>query len=138
MSSYEFQDHTADIAILIRGEDLPSLLSEAAKALYATIGQLEAGSVHVEQDIAIEAPDSETLLHDWMAELLFRLEVHGEWFVEFHFSECSATRLAAQVKGTVIDPDASQFDREVKAVTFHDLQVNEVGGEIIGRVILDI
>ena len=60
------------------------------------------------------------------------------WFDEFVFSQCSRTRLEAVAGGAVIDLDASQIDREVKAVTLHELAVSETERGLTGRFILDI
>jgi SHS2 domain-containing protein len=113
-------------------------LIQAARGFYAVIGDLAAGSTRIEHPIMLQGPDREALLRDWVAELLYRLETRNQWFEEFVFSRCNETQLNVTAKGAVIDPDASKFDREVKAVTLHDLEVKEIDGGWTGRFLLDI
>ena len=135
---YEFRDHTADILLWVEAGDRAGLMTQAARGLYAAIGELAPGTRAVETRISLEAQDAELLLHDWLAELLYRLEVRAEWLTEFDFARCDSTNLDASARGTVIDLDASQIDREVKAVTLHDLESKETDGKLHGEVVLDI
>ena len=135
---FEFRDHTADLLVHIEAVDLAGLLRQAGQALYAAVGQPAASEQVVETQLIIEADDSETLLHDWMGELLYRLETRGEWYRQFEFHHCKPVRAEATAHGVIVDFETSQLDREVKAITIHDLNIERVKDGLRVDVVLDI
>ena len=77
------------------------------------------------RDISLEAPDLEILLVDWLNELLYIGEVENLLLVEFQIESLGGSRLTARVGGV----PAEEPVRDIKAVTFHDLEVvHEEGG----------
>lgn len=98
---FEFRDHTADLLVHIEAADLAGLLIQAGRGLYAAVGQLAASGQGVETQLQIDADDSETLLHDWMGELLYRLEMRGEWYRRFEFHHCEPGRAEATAYGVI-------------------------------------
>jgi SHS2 domain-containing protein len=143
MGRYEFLDDIAlaDCAIDIEGRSLDDLFETAAAALAKLMVDDPATlPVSVTRTIALEAPELDMLLHDWLSELIFlkdrdslvflrarvRVEGHGPY------------RLAAEVEGGAIDPERTARGADPKAVTFHQFGLRTVPGGWRARVVIDI
>lgn len=136
---FELRDHTADIALYVWGDALPCLFRAAADGLYATIGELHALESRGRCDsLRLHAPDAESLLHDFLAELHFRFETKGVILTDVEFRRLDETTLDATARESPIDRDRSIFDREVKAVTMHDVRIERHCGRYEVTLILDI
>ena len=132
-------EHTADIGLEARGRNWPGLLEQAARGLMATIGRLKPASTPTARErIELQAPTREDLLHDWLAELLYRFETRGVLPDRITFHAADDTRLSADIVFRPVDQERSVMLREVKAVTYHDLTITPIKRGLSARVILDI
>ena len=123
---YEFFDHTADIGVHVFGGTLEELFTNAAAALYGALGQLQKSEVRDQKLLEIEAATAEDLLHDWLAELLYEVETNHLLYDEVEITELTPQRIAATLSGGEIDFDRSQANEEIKAVTYHELRVEQL------------
>jgi riboflavin kinase/FMN adenylyltransferase len=122
---YREIEHTADRALQVWGQDLASLFVGAAKGMYSLMGELgEDGPVATRwREVSLEADDREILLVEWLNELLFLAETEGLLFVDFNVESADDGVLKAQAGG--IPADVTKAD--IKAATFHDLEVVQDG-----------
>ncbi len=127
-------EHTADWAIHVRGRDLAELFTRAAQGMYALVTDLSKVRPLVERKVALESFDAETLLVDWLGELLWYTESEGLVFSQFEVQEITPTRLRATVRGEVV----SDLEKQIKAVTFHNLAIHrtEEGYEV--TIVFDV
>ena len=130
---YEEIEHTADYAIRVWGEDLPSLFIAAARGMNALTGGIPADT-SLEREIQIKARDLESLLVAWLEELAFLIETEGEIFDQFEMLAFSPTILQARVGGGPV----AELDRLIKAVTFHDLSIQETAAGWETSVVFDV
>lgn len=135
---YEILDHTADMLLRIRGRDLRALFANALGALYAILGRLVAGPPAQPRLIRLTAANREELLHDWLAEALYYFEVRHEVLRDVRFIELTDTAVVAEAFGAAIDMDRCVFDREIKAVTYHELAIRQEGDGLVATVVIDI
>lgn len=134
---HEFLEHTADAGFRVWAPDLSRLFARAAGAMFGLMGRApgpEAGSA----EVTLSAPDLEALLVDWLSELLFVFEVRGfvPEPVDIEVDE-DAVSLRARVAG----PSAAELVQDgpqVKAVTYHDLQVRRTASGWEARVYVDV
>lgn len=137
-SGYEFLEHTADVKLHVWGPTLEDLFSVAAEGFYHLLGELTPAGDGERLRIEIQAPDLTDLFHDWLAELLFRFDTHGQRVEGISFSTITDGRLVAEGRAWPVDAAASTFDAGVKAVTYHGLDVTERAGRFEATVILDL
>lgn len=135
---YEIIEHTADVGLRVRATGLHELFAEAARGLFSLlIG--EPGTVRVEQTLSFNlvADDLESLLHDWLAELLYIFHVRRLVLNQFDV-QVNEKRLAATVGGEALALDRHHVELEVKAVTWHGLKILHEGNLWLAEVVLDI
>lgn len=125
MKPYEIIDHTADIAIKAFGRTLSETFENAAKGMFDIITD----SSHIrfigEYKIELEASDTEQLLVDWLSELLFLNGAYNLVFGKFQVQiDVEGKRLSALVSGEKYDQSRHNAGMEIKAVTYHMLEVH--------------
>ena len=126
MIPYAFFEHTADRGVRIQGPTLPELFANAAQALYAALGQLAKTGPPRETSIDLRAGTLEDLLHDWLTELLFAVETHQVLYDECEILNCTPSCVRANLRGAGIDFGRSKVHAEIKAVTYHQLRVEQL------------
>ncbi len=136
--AWEFFEHTADIGVRVRGATLPELFVNAARAMFAALGELVKAKSSRRKELRLEAPSLEDLLHDWLAELLFEVEANHLLYDEMEV-EVAPGKLTARLSGGPIDFARSQTNEEIKAVTYHHLRVEQLAdGTWQATVIFDV
>jgi SHS2 domain-containing protein len=126
MKEYELIDHTADVGIKAYGKTLAEAFENAAKAMFNIITDSSEIESVGQYNIVLEAPDLKQLLVDWLSELLFlntaRNQVFG--FFKIQLDEKNK-KLTATVFGEKFDLSKHKIGSEIKAVTYHMLEVKE-------------
>jgi len=136
MPSFRFEEveHTADLALKVHGHSLKEVFINAACGLFSLMADLENLAPSVSREVHLEAPDRESLLVDWLNELLYLHEVEEEIYTRFEIETLSYTALSATVWGTKVK--ASKLT--VKAATFHDLEIRETEDGYMTTVVFDV
>ena len=135
---YELFDHTADLGLRVTAPDLPSLFAEAAAGLTSMLVDFPANiGPRTERRFDITGADREYLLFDWLNALLLAFE--EDRFVP---AGCDVivtdTGLEATARGETFDPSRHGLGREVKAITYHELSVEQTADGWRAEVIVDI
>jgi SHS2 domain-containing protein len=125
MKTWDFFEHTADIGVRVRGATLPELFVNAARAMYEALGELAKAESEKRKELRLEAKGLEDLLHDWLAELLFEVEANHALYDEMRV-EVVPGKLTAKLRGGEIDFGRSHTNEEIKAVTYHQLRVEQL------------
>lgn len=134
---YSLIEHTGDLGIRLEAPTLEELFVTAGRALFEILAE---GEVRAEPaaSVRLEAPDRDSLLVEWLGELLY-LHVPGGWILgRFDVSLGGETSLRAEVGGERFDPARHRIRLEVKAATFHGLHLVCEGGLWRCQVIFDL
>jgi SHS2 domain-containing protein len=123
--AYEFLEHTADLKIKATGKTFSEALTEAAKALTEATAGKSRIEPKVEKQYAIIVKHPETLVHDFLSQLIYLFSTEHMLFCEFdlNLKESLGYKLIAKLKGEPYDPKKHKLVKEVKAVTYHELKV---------------
>lgn len=135
---YEMFEHTADLGVRVYAPTRAGLIAPATAALYAIVGRLCPGPVIAERTVAAAGDDPALLLRDYLAEILHGLQGEQWLLTNPQVEEFSDEKLVVRGQAASIDPDASVFEREVKAVTYHELTVRAGADGYEATFIVDI
>lgn len=137
---FKYIEHTADLRFRAYGESLGECFQNAAKAMVSSMVGLESIDEDITEEMAIKAETLETLLHDFLSEMLFLFETKGLLFREFRVSleEKRPYKLKAELSGEKYNPKKHQLKVEIKAVTYHELSVNKKKSTWTAEVLCDI
>ena len=135
---YELVDHTADLGIRVWADDVTGLFKEAAKALFDIITDLTKVEAHVKREIVVQGSGQEELMVAWLNELLYLHEVERLLLCDFSIVEIDEGRVTGVANGEEFDEARHSVKTEVKAVTYHQLEIKEHGGRWQAQVIFDI
>ena len=136
--SFELRDHTADVAVAARGETLGEAYAATADGLTAAMCEdvPEGGETY---RIAVHSESRESLLFDYLDELIYRRDVEAVLPVDNEASVDFGTEwvLSGSFRGV---PLADVTAREVKAVTYSEMAVerDEETGEWTAYVVFDV
>jgi len=134
-SSAGFQErpHTADWELHVWAPDLANLLVQAASGMYALSGVRWQPGPRQTRRLALFAPDMEGLLVRFLQELLYLSEVEGVAFddldVQIEDSELRAVLHGAPIAG---------LDKEIKAVTYHNLRIERTSFGLETHIVFDV
>ncbi len=131
--TYRFIDHTADIGIRVASADIRGLFEEAARALVEIMGARSSGGSRQER-ISVHGLDQVDILVRWLQELLYLIEVRDLRITQVEIVEIGETDLEALVTGTV---SPTPLKAEIKAVTYHNLEIQEVDNNLEATIIFD-
>ena len=135
---FEILDHTADIGIIVHGENLKTLYENAGEAFFHLITDLRKVKRRVERRVNIEGESLDRLMVDWLSELLYLHDVENLLFKEFNVESVGEDGLKATVKGEPFQDGVHVIKTEVKAVTYHQIEVRQETGGWRAQIILDL
>jgi len=134
---YQPIDHTADLAIRVRADSLDGLFADAAFGMFSLI--VDPMPVRGTRKLAIrvDADDWEELMVAWLRELLYL------WNAK-QIGLCAITDMAvtpyavhAAVRVDTVHPRSHHVLNEIKAVTYHQIEVLSDTGGWTARVVFD-
>jgi len=138
MKRFEVFNHTADIGLIIHGENLKSLFENAGEAFFHLITDLRKVRRRIERRIHIGGESLDRLMVDWLSELLYLHDVENLLFKGFQVESVGEDGLRAVVKGEPFQEGVHVIKTEVKAVTYHRIEVRQENGRWRAQVIFDL
>ena len=137
-ADYELIDHTADLGIRFASPTLDGLFEVAAAALSDLLFGESTIALDQTEQVRVKAENTEELLVELLRELLYLWGVGKLAFSEAHVKISGETSLVAEVRGETFDPQRHAVENEIKAITYHQLEVKKVNDTWHAQVILDI
>jgi len=135
---YSIIDHTADLGITVRGTDIKNLFKEAARSITHLMVRAtpakETGTVR----LSVAGCDSADLMVRWLGEILYLLQGENKVVTHIGIDFISPSRLDATLKTVPFDPNTDEILYEIKAVTYHQIEVTEKGDHWEARIIFDL
>jgi len=136
--NFEVLDHTADIGLIVYGEDLKALFENAGEAFFHLITDLKKVRRRIERRIHIERDSLDRLMVDWLSELLYLHEVENLLFKGFKVESVGEEGLRAIVRGEPFQEGVHVIKTVVKAVTYHQIEVRQKNGRWRAQIIFDL
>jgi SHS2 domain-containing protein len=133
VAGYREIEHTADWELEVWAPDLPALLEQAARGMYALAGTKLQAQPHLKRMFKLSIQDEESLLVDFLNELLWLGEDEGVAFDGFNMS-IDDNYLFADLKGLPI----KSLTKEIKAVTFHNMNIERGASGLRVHIVFDV
>ena len=136
--NYRIIDHTADFGIHVCGKDEKHLFQNAALAMFESM--VETGTCHggVQKQVSVSGSDRPDLMVNWLRELLFQWTGKQKILQSVAVDQLSPVSITAQLTLENYNPDRHIILNEIKAVTYHQIQVVKSGDHWESRIIFDV
>ena len=139
---HEYLDHEADVGIRGIGHTLAEAMSEAARAMFGIMANLDLVAPKQSFVVHCEAPDTEMLFVEFLNELLFQREMRGMLLSTCHIDELQqgeeGCHLEAEAWGEPLNPCRHEILTEVKAATYSGLRVLQKGAQYVAQCVVDV
>ncbi|MFC2025798.1 archease [Chloroflexota bacterium] len=132
-AGYSEIEHTADWEIKVWAPGLVSLLEQAAVGMYAISGTRIGGKNREYHQIKLQAIDPESMLVSFLSELLFISETQHLGFTGFQLNIENNILF-----GTLVGAPIISQTREIKAVTYHNMQIMENPSGLEVYIVFDV
>jgi len=135
---FRILEHTADIGFEAFGATPEEVFANAAGALFHIIVELDSVEPRETVNLRVEGADAPSLLVNWLSELLYLQDTEGWLLREFAINSLSGKSLTAVARGEKADPARHQLKLLVKAITYHQLQLEPTATGWRAQVYVDI
>jgi len=135
MKKFEILPHRADLKIRAFGKDKKELFLNMLLGMTKNQRPEIKNKKKIKRKIKIKSVDLSTLLVDFLNEVLYLSQVNKEVYLDFKFEKFKDKEL----EGKLIGQRISKFGEDIKAVTFHNLEVKQIENKNWeGTVLFDI
>ncbi|KJU84736.1 hypothetical protein MBAV_003076 [Candidatus Magnetobacterium bavaricum] len=138
MPGYKEIDIAGDIGLKIYGSNLEELFINAALGLYSFITDVDdlRGTTSITVDVTEET--TPRLLVAWLNELIYRFDVDDFIGKTVVITDIDEQHIRAELTGEPFDIHRHQRGILVKAATYHQLNIDKQGQQLIATVICDV
>lgn len=133
ISGYIEQSHTADWALKVWAPDYFELIRQAAQGMYALMEARFEPSPALPMDFRVTGDDRESLLVQFLNELLYFYEQNRLGLDHFVFALEGNSLLVDAVSRPV-----TSINKEIKAVTYHHLSIEQVADRLETGIVFDV
>ncbi|MFY9801288.1 MAG: archease [Methanoregula sp.] len=134
--SFEEISHTADIKIRVRAPTREALFSETFNAMMQIMYGINRASGIV-REIRVESVDNESLMADFLSEVLFVSEVENLVFSDASI-KINGFYLTAELSGEPFDPIRHSGGSEVKGISYSGLAITQDANGYMLDIIFDV
>jgi SHS2 domain-containing protein len=138
VASYEIIPHTADFGIWVFGASIPELFCNAGYALADLITETDRVSVAGVMTVVISGMDWPDLMVNWLRELLYLWAGEEKLICRMDITDITEYRLTAEIKFDYYDSNRHRIRHEIKAVTYHQIQVVQQHNGFFSQIIFDV
>jgi SHS2 domain-containing protein len=136
MGAFEILEHTADVGVRATGSSVEEVFEQATIGLFTIVGVWRPdGGEPV--DVTVEAPDLGALLVDWLSEVLYLHDTRDALVTGVKLEHVRDGRAIGSVllagRG-----DDEPTGTQVKAITYHQLEVDETSEGWTARFYVDV
>jgi len=127
-------EHTADWALEVWGKTQAELFRNAALGVASLLGGRPLGTQTTSRHFRLNAPDRETLLVDWLSELLFWLEEQELVLDDVQIERVEETSFLGEATGM----KGADLGRHIKGVTYNELAIRSTDQGLKTTIVFDV
>ncbi|MFX0068694.1 MAG: archease [Promethearchaeota archaeon] len=140
VGKFRFLEHTADVLIQAWGSTIDEAFEQAGRALFEIMTDVSGLKSEIEYTFKIEAEDLQSLLYDYLGELIYIFDTERIALAEFkvRIKEVPKCSLDCEAWGEKFDPQRHVQKTEVKAPTYAQMDIKKESDKVILQYVLDI
>ena len=142
LHGHRLLDHVTDAYLEAWGQTTEAAFSSAAEALFDTMLNLAQVEAKLSDEVNVEGHDEMELLYNWLEALLLKFEIGEVAYSKFQIDPIvrsqASLKLRAKILGERYDREKHGSKTEVKAVTYHEMQIENRKGVVRVRFLLDL
>ena len=132
---YKILEHPADVRVQAFGNNKEELFLNAMKGMVAVLRpKIKDKKEKIKNKIKVKSVDINALLVDFLSEVLYLSQVNKEIYTDVKFDRFSDKELGGELIGNKIE----SFGEDIKAVTYHDLKIEQKNGLFEATILFDI
>lgn len=137
--SYKSLDHATDAIFEVTAANLQEAFVVAAKSVIETILDINTIEEKQERELLVTGKDLNYLLYNWLEELIILTITEGfaAKTVSVQIEKNAEYKILAKLGGEKIDIKKHHFKVEIKAPTFHEMEIRQ-NGTVYMRYLLDL
>ena len=137
--SYRYLEHATDAFIEVTAPTLEEAFVVAARSVIETILDIDSIDGKKEHSLQVTGKDLNYLLYNWLEELIILTITDGfaAKSVKLRIEKNSEYKILADLVGEDIDIKKHHFKVEIKAPTFHLMEIKQNDG-VMMRYLLDL
>ncbi len=126
------------MGVAAEGDDLSAVFRQAALGIRQIL--TDSNDILPVQELRVEVKgdDYEELLVNWLSELVYLLEAQQFLLADCRIEKLEEKGLRALVSGEPYDAKRHQLQREIKAVTYHQIRVEKLVSGWRAQVFVDL
>lgn len=140
-TGFRYLDHVTDAIVEAYGSSLDEAFENSAKGLVNTMIDLEQITPDQEYEIVAKGYDVKSLLYDWLEKVMLGLLIDNIALSDFKVKISKNNGdyfLKGIAKGEVLDLKKHHYKIEIKAVTYHEMEIKQTENMITTRFLLDL
>ncbi|MDI6793042.1 MAG: archease [bacterium] len=137
---YEYLPHTADAKFRAYGQTLEEAFGNAALAIFNLLVDTEKVESRLEHKVSLTARGKESLLFDFLSELLFLIDAENFLLAGVDKVSISEESSSFKLEATLLGDNLTGYDihGQVKAVTYHEMVISEDENGWALQVVVDV
>jgi SHS2 domain-containing protein len=136
--TFEIIDHTADLGIVVAGTNLKELFQNASHAMMTIMLKQGPEETGEPTNISVQGSDLLDLMVRFLGEILYIFQGENRLVTQTKILEITPNHLDAQIKTIPFSLDKHEILTEIKAVTYHQIEVIRKGGLWNAVIIFDL
>ncbi|MBL7225301.1 MAG: archease [Desulfobacteraceae bacterium] len=137
-TTFTFLDHTADLGIMVTGLDLRDLFEKAAHSMMQIMIEERPAGKTSSLQLSVSGEDYADLMVRWLGEILYLLQGEGKVVTCTEISSITQSHINATLQTVPFNPKQHEVLAEIKAVTYHQIEVVCENGRWKAKIIFDL
>ena len=137
-AAFTLLDHTADLGIMVTGSDLSDLFEKAAHSMMQIMIEERPAGKTSSLQLSVSGEDYADLMVRWLGEILYLLQGEGKVVTCTEISSITQSHINATLQTVPFNPKQHEVLAEIKAVTYHRIEVICENGCWKATIIFDL
>lgn len=135
---YSLFSHTADLGMSVTGHSCEDLFRNAGSALLELLVANKTSKIEQKLEISLIGNDLPDLMVKWLSEILYLFEGERLVVTEIFINAIDTHSITSTLSVMKYNSRYNEILREIKAVTYHQIEVKEKKGIWTARIIFDL